>query len=180
MSAAIERLRREAERLGWTGVVGIALLAFAGMLFLSAVVPLRDEVAGLRTDAADLQRRLGSGDLAAGRPGVAEQLATFYAFFPPPTSSPDWLGRIHEIAKAKGLQLQSGEYRLERAPSPRLARYQMTLPVQGSYAQVRGFVNEVLEQVPAAVLEEISLKRDTVEAARVEARIRLTLYLGAA
>jgi len=54
------------------------------------------------------------------------------------------------------------------------------LPVQGSYAQIRGFVSAVLEQVPAAVLEEVSLKRDSVESARVEARIRLTLYLGSA
>ena len=181
MTGAILRLRREAERLGWAGVAGIALLAFAGMLFFSAALPLRDEVARLRDETDDLKRRLRSGDLTAlGKPGVAEQLATFYAFFPPPTSSPDWLGRIHEIARARGLQLQSGEYRLERGSSPRLARYQITLPVQGSYAQIRGFVSAVLEQVPAAVLEEVSLKRDSVESARVEARIRLTLYLGSA
>jgi len=34
--------------------------------------------------------------------------------------------------------------------------------------------------VPAAVLEEVSLKRENVETQRVEARVRLTLYLGSA
>jgi hypothetical protein len=173
------RLREELERLGWPGVVGLGLLAFAVMIAVSALLPLRAEVARLRSEADELQRRIGGGERAA-RPQVRDQLATFYAFFPPSGSSPDWLGKIHAIAQAKGVQLASGEYRLERAPSPRLRRYQMTLPVQGTYAQIRGFVGEVLEQVPAAVVEEVSLKRESVESQRVEARVRLTLYLGSA
>ena len=174
------RLREELERLGWPGVIGLGLLAFAAMIAVSALLPLQSEVARLRDAADALQRRVGGGDRAGARPQAQEQLATFYAFFPPPETSPDWLGRIHAIAQAKGVQLQSGEYRLERAASPRLRRYQMTLPVQGTYAQIRGFVGEVLEQVPAAVLEEVSLKRENVETQRVEARVRLTLYLGSA
>jgi Tfp pilus assembly protein PilO len=174
------RLREEIERLGWPGVVGLGLLAFAAAIALSALLPLREEVARLRDEVDALQRRLGGSDRAAARPPVQDQLATFYAFFPPPDSTPDWLGRIHSIAQAKGVQLQSGEYRFERAASPRLARYQITLPVQGTYAQIRGFVGEVLEKVPAAALEEVTLKRENVESSRVEARVRLTLFMGSA
>lgn len=174
------RLRDELERVGWPGVVGLGLLVFAVVIAVSALLPLRAEVAHLRDAAEALQRRVGGGDRAVARPPTVDQLATFYAFFPPPESSPDWLGRIYKIAQAKGVQLQSGEYRFERAASPRLRRYQMTLPVQGTYAQIRGFVGEVLEQVPAAVLEEVSLKRENVETQRVEARVRLTLYMGSA
>jgi hypothetical protein len=173
------RLREELGRLGWPGLVGLGLLGFAAMVAATALLPLHAEVERLRDEADSLQRRLGGGE-RAGRAPVEDQLATFYAFFPPRDSSPDWLGKIHAIAQAKGVQLASGEYRLERAPSPRLARYQITLPVQGTYAQVRGFVGEVLEQVPAAVIEEVSLKRESVETPRVEARVRLTIYLGGA
>jgi hypothetical protein len=173
------RLREELERLGWPGVVGLGLLAFTATIAITAILPLRAEVARLREEVEALQRRLGGGERAA-RPQVQDQLATFYAFFPRAESSPDWLGKIHAIAQKKGVQLASGEYRLERAPSPRLARYQMTLPVQGTYAQIRSFVGDVLEQVPAAVLEEVSLKRESVETQRIEARVRLTLYLGGA
>ena len=117
----------------------------------------------------------------AGAKGtVAEQLAAFYAFFPPAQSSPDWLGKIHAAAKAKGLVLQSGEYKLERSTDSRLARYQIVLPVTGSYAQLRGFVGQVLADVPAAALEEITLRRESVASPRLEARIRLTLFLGSA
>jgi hypothetical protein len=181
VTAWLARLRSAAQRLSAAGVVGIALLVFAVAFALSAVRPLRDEVARLEEEAAVLQRDLASGALTgAERPGVAGQLATFYAFFPAPETSPDWLGRIHAIAVRQGVELAAGEYRIERAPGTRLARYQMTLPVQGSYAQIRRFVGEVLEQVPAAALEEFTLRRDSVESPRVDARLRITLYFGSA
>jgi hypothetical protein len=179
MNAAVARLRAVVERLGRAGVVGVALLAFAAAFYASAVAPLAIERAGLRAQADDLERRLqlgaGSGGGLRGTP--AEQLATFYAFFPPPQSSPDWLGKIDAAARAKGLVLRSGEYRLERGVEHQLARYQITLPVVGSYAQIRGFVGQVLADVPAAALEEITLRRENAASPTLEARIRLTLYL---
>ncbi|MGE5793828.1 MAG: type 4a pilus biogenesis protein PilO [Bacteroidota bacterium] len=177
MNALVERLREEAERLGPAGVAGTGLLAFAAALYFSAVAPLESERAALAADAARLEQRPRAGGPAEkGTP--AEQLATFYAFLPPPQSSPDWLGKIHAAARSKGLVLRSGEYRLERAAEQKFARYQITLPVAGSYAQIRGFVGQVLADVPAAALEEITLRRENASSPTLEARIRLTLYLG--
>jgi len=181
MNAAIARLRAAVEQLGRAGVVGIALVAFAVAFYFSAVAPLATELAGLRVEADDLERRLQPGGLSGGAKGTpAEQLATFYAFFPSPQSSPDWLGKINAAARAKGLVLRSGEYKLERSADQKLARYQITLPVAGSYAQIRGFVGQVLADVPAAALEEITLRRESVSSSTLEARIRLTLYLRSA
>jgi hypothetical protein len=181
MNATIGRLRAAVEQLGRAGVVGIALLGFAVAFYFSAVAPLATELASLRTEADDLQQRLQPGGLGGGAKGTpAEQLATFYAFFPPPQSSPDWLGKINAAARAKGLVLRSGEYKLERSADQKLARYQITLPVVGSYAQIRGFVGQVLADVPAAALEEITLRRESVSNPTLEARIRLTLYLRSA
>jgi Tfp pilus assembly protein PilO len=177
-----EHLRSALERLGRAGVIGLALAIFALAFYFSAVTPAERELADLRAEAERLQQRLQTGDLAAGgaKGTPAEQLATFYAFFPRAQSSPDWLGKIHAAARAKGLVLRSGEYKLERSVDPRLARYQITLPVVGSYAQIRGFVGQVLADVPAAALEEITLRRESVATPTLEARIRLTLYLGSA
>ena len=181
MNAAAQRLREAVERLGPTGVVGVALLVFAATLYATAVAPRAAERAALQAEAERLRERLQMSGSPVGAKGtLAEQLATFYAFFPPAQSSPDWLGKIHAAAKAKGLVLQSGEYKLERSADSRLARYQITLPVTGSYAQLRGFVGQVLADVPAAALEEITLRRESVASSRLEARIRLTLYLGSA
>lgn len=175
----IDRARSEIERLGRLGVAGIALLVFAATYQLTAVAPLDAELSELRTQADALRKRLSMHGSPADAPraGAPEQLATFYAFFPAAQSSPDWLGKIHLAARAKGLQLQSGEYALERTADQKLARYRITLPVVGSYAQIRGFVAQVLADVPAAALDEISLRRESVSSPALEARIRLTLYL---
>jgi Tfp pilus assembly protein PilO len=181
MNGLVERLRESIEALGTAGVIGVALLVFAATLYGTAVVPRAAERTALQAEAERLRERLQMSGSPAGAKGtLAEQLATFYAFFPPTQSSPDWLGKIHAAAKAKGLVLQSGEYKLERSADSRLARYQITLPVTGSYAQLRGFVGQVLADVPAAALEEITLRRESVASPRLEARIRLTLYLGSA
>jgi hypothetical protein len=180
MSPAVGRLRAAVEQLGRAGVVGIALLGFAVVFHFSAVAPLATELSSLRTEADELQQRLQPGGPGGAKGTPSEQLATFYAFFPPPQSSPDWLGRINAAAKAKGLALRSGEYKLERSADHKLARYQITLPVVGSYAQIRGFVGQVLADVPAAALEEITLRRESVSSPTLEARIRLTLYLRSA
>ena len=180
MNERVRRLRESVEGLGPAGVIGVALLVFAATLYGTAVVPRAQERAALQAEAERQRERLQMSGSPTGRGTLGEQLATFYAFFPPAQSSPDWLGKIHAAAKAKGLVLQSGEYKLERSADSRLARYQIVLPVTGSYAQLRGFVGQVLADVPAAALEEITLRRESVSSPRLEARIRLTLYLGSA
>ncbi|MCG6877295.1 MAG: type 4a pilus biogenesis protein PilO [Betaproteobacteria bacterium] len=181
MNGLIDRLRREVGRLGGAGVVGIGLLVFAATFYFSAHRPARVELAALNEEARQLQERLRMGGSLTGREAApAEQLAAFYAFFPNETSTPQWLARIYDAAAAKGIALESGEYKLDRKVGERLARYEILLPVKGSYAQIRGFVAEVLATVPAAVLEEVNLRRESVQSRRLDARVRFTLYLGGA
>ena len=182
MNGILEQLRAHAERIGGTGVAGIALMAFAAAFYGSAIAPLEAEVAKLRAEAARLEAKFGLGGKLPGAPNgdAGEQLATFYAFFPRSDSSPAWLAKIHAAAQAKGIVLQSGEYRLDRRADQRLARYQITLPVTATYPQIRAFIGEVLAEVPAAALEEITLRRESAASPTVEARIRFALFLGSA
>jgi len=61
----------------------------------------------------------------------------------------------------------------------KLARYQVTLPVKGSYVQIRQFVDQALIDVPVAALDDINFKREAIGATQLEARIKFTLYVGA-
>jgi hypothetical protein len=177
MTARLERWREEMGRLGRAGAVGIALLLAGAVVELAAVAPLEAERRAL---AAEARAFAADEDLKAGRASrviAAEQLAAFYASFPPAHTSPEWLGKMHAAARAKHLALRTGEYKLERRPDEKLVRYGIILPVTGRYREIREFVAELLVAVPAAALEEIALKRDSVDTPKVEARIRLTLYL---
>ena len=171
--------RRAVDALGSMGLIALASSVLAGGLAAFSLGPLRAEHDGL------LQRKLEAQELLrAARPGAtvrsagpAEQITAFYASFPVMDSTPHWLARIQQAAKANGLALPSGEYRVDRHAEQRLARYQITLPVNGSYTQMRGFIGEVLRDVPAASLDDVQFKRDSGTGSRLEVRIRLSLYL---
>jgi Tfp pilus assembly protein PilO len=105
------------------------------------------------------------------------QLATFKRNFPTMSEAPGWILMLHQIAAHNDLTLDSGEYRLTDAKDGGLARYQITLPLRGGYAQVRTFLEQVLTQIPAAALDEVTMRRDSVGARMTETRVRLTLYL---
>lgn len=179
MKGWLDHLRREVARIGLAGIAGIGLVVFAMAFYFLGVRPADRALEALRAEAGALERQLRTGgSLVAVEATPAEELATFYAFFPSATTTPDWLRRINDAATSNGIVLESGEYRMQRADGTRLRRYEITLPIKGSYAQIRAFVAGVLGAVPAAVLEEVTLRRDRVESARLEARVRFTLYVG--
>ncbi|MBX9632272.1 MAG: hypothetical protein K2X67_17270 [Burkholderiales bacterium] len=173
--------RRELSRLTWRGLAGAALLIFALGFAVSSLLPAQRHAAQLKSDVGELRSRLRAvGDGPAGAAVIAPratQLENFYAFFPHVDTLPDWIGRIHTAAARNGLILESGDYLLERRKEQRLVQYQITLPVRGSYGQIRGFVAEVLEKVPAAALEDVVMKRESIAAPALEARIRWVIYL---
>ena len=178
MSRYLDYSRGISAKLDVLSVIGIGLAVFAGALFVSAVLPAHEEVERLRTRvvaarSAPANQSSESEAAARGR----SQLAMFTRNFPTLSEAPGWVLRIHQIAARNELALETGEYRLLNSKDGGLARYQITLPLRGGYAQVRTFLEQVLTQIPAAALEEVTIKRDSVGAQATETRVRLTLYL---
>ncbi|HKO89418.1 MAG TPA: hypothetical protein VJU83_12995 [Burkholderiales bacterium] len=176
----LNEMRSRVELLGVSGVLGIALLVFAFTVYAATLVPLANETEHLQNLADQLKTRHGMGGMVDDSIGTPdEQLASFYAFFPKQESTTEWLIKIHAAANESGIALRSGDYKLEHRDGDRLSRYLITLPLRGSYPQIRSFIDHVLQDVPAAALNELSLQRDSVSSEALDARIRLTLYLGA-
>lgn len=180
------RVRREFSRLGWPGLAGLALLAAAAVLWLGAWSPDEGRARQLRAEVAGLRTRLhsagasGSAAAAALPSNRATQLATFHEFFPAVSTLPDWLAALHAAAARNRLALESGDYTLvPPRGEQRLWRYEISLPMKGTWPQLRGFVSEALEQIPAAGLENVVLRREAVGAAQVEAKLEFVLWLGA-
>jgi hypothetical protein len=171
-------VKRALIRLRWPGLIGLVLIVFALAFYVLGSAPMRARIAALEAQRADLAARVGARGPGAQPVTERGQLANFYAFFPLMPAVPDLLGAIEHAAKSNGLRLEKGEYRLSQERGFPLARYQVTLPLQGSYGEVRGFVNAVLDAVPAAALEELALKREEIGEPLVEARVRFVLFLG--
>jgi len=168
---------RSFDRLGWVGLAGLALLVAAIVFAVSIVLPMRDRLHELRTTADAIQKRLSSATSIAAEPAAGpERLAAFHAFFPRLDTSADWLARIHRAATRHKLEFASGDYRLERRGEDRIIRYQVSLPVAGTYTDIRLFIAAVLADVPAAALDDVVMRRESLADPRIEARVRFTLH----
>ena len=171
-------IKRTLIRLRWPGLGGLALLLFAVGAAAIVIHSGRQRVQALDAEVANLVSRLGQRGSLSAAPSGRGQLSNFYAFFPLIENVPELLGRIHRAALHNRLLLKKGEYKLSREADFRLARYEITLPVSGDYSSVRSFVNEVLQAVPSAALDELALKRESADQPELEARVRFSLFLG--
>jgi Tfp pilus assembly protein PilO len=118
-----------------------------------------------------LQRAIGAPtNLQAAR------VADFYRYFDRQQRVDDWLARLHGIATASGLELRAGNYRLAEAQR-RIDRYEISLPVSGSYTQIRSFLEGALAEIPVLSLDQASFRRKGTNETRIEAEIVLTLHL---
>jgi hypothetical protein len=168
-------------RLGPPGVAGLTLLAVSLGLALSMLLPAWHERDRLQAGAASAREHRRTAAARGTLPdySAAAQLRAFYLIFPSRAEAPAALGRLYAAAEEAKLQLMRGEYAYATDRQTGLVLYRMTLPVSGSYTQIRGFVAAALKAVPTLALDDLSFERPKISETQVQARIRLTLYLRA-
>lgn len=172
------RVKRGLVRLRWPGLAGLALLVFAVSFALLGIEPARERLAKLTGEQTTLSTQLRARGPQERPATVRSQLSNFYAFFPLTDGVPELLRKIQQAAQRHHLTLDKGEYKLAREQDFPVVRYQVTLPMVGEYTEVRGFVNSVLDTVPAAAVDELVLKREDIGEEQLEARVRFSLFLG--
>jgi hypothetical protein len=165
--------------LRWPGAVG-ALLLVAGAGYAGGVMlPLREQLAANELKVARAERKAAavrSGAEAAPL-SPAQRRERFYNALPATTEVTQYVERIYAAANAEKLSLMHGEYTGADLPTADLVRYKITLPLKGSYAQVRRFVAESMKTVPGLVLDDVTVSRPNIGEAQVEARVQLSLFL---
>jgi hypothetical protein len=157
------------QQLGGLGALAVALLAAALAFSLFVVQPLESK-------GRDLAARLArTGTAAPAADNGAEKLAEFYDYLAKPEQTIDWLAKLYAIGHATGVELQSATYRSEQAG--RIERTQIVLPLTGSYAQMREFLNRALAEIPVLSLDQMTLKRESRRDGAVQAELKLTLHM---
>lgn len=153
----------------------LIMIAIIGGYYVLRVQPLEDRAAQLRRDAAALHRLPTLEQVAGEDP--AGQLAAFYAGFPAVEEVPDAMETIFEALQAEGVTQDQGSFRLERKSNDRVARYEISLPVKGTYPQLRRFLAKVTAALPTLAVDDVQFARLQAGDALVECRLSLTLYL---
>jgi hypothetical protein len=164
-------LYRLRDELGTTGLAALLLFAAAGVFFTVVLQPLKDKSAVLES------RALSVGDRAPQAGNASEKVGAVYEYLNKPESTTDWLAKLYAIGAATGVELQSASYKTQATPGTRLERYEIVVPLTGSYTQMRDFLKRALAEIPVLSLDQISLKRENRREGTVQAELRLTLHL---
>ena len=162
-----QRLLRLRQDLGGIGFASIVLILGAAAFAFLVVKPLEERNAALAERAAQLLSSRGEPGTAAGK------VASVYGFLAKPEQTTDWLAKLHGIGAATGVQLRSASYKTHASGS-RIERYEIVLPVAGSYPQIRDFLKRSLAEIPVLSVDQLTLKSDK---GTLNAELRLTLHM---
>ena len=176
MKARLQQFRHE---LGWQGMSGILLLLL-GLLISDTVLAPQEQRAAAMRDRVEAQNPRSSMSAELQRDVLrspADMLDKFYGFFVDDQEITDHLAKIYNLAQANGLVLLQGDYKVVRDKNVRMTQYQISLPVTGSYNQIRGFAAHLLDKVPVISLDQIKFERKHPNSPTIEAQIMITLYL---
>jgi len=74
------------------------------------------------------------------------------------------------------VQVKSASYKTQKTEA-RIERYEIVLPVAGSYGQIRDFLKRSLAEIPVLSLDQLTLKREGKNENQLQAEMRLTLHM---
>ena len=170
-------LRYQLQRHGWLTGAGLLLLLVSLSLQWLLVEPMHASNEDLRSElSAQRRKRVQKPNL---QEDSAKRQAAFYSTLPDSSDTLHAVAVLNRAAKAGAFTLSHGEYRVTRQGSGPLLRYQITVPLHTDYPHVRAWLVQVLNQLPNAALDEVSLKREDAAAPILDAKLRLTLFMRA-
>jgi Tfp pilus assembly protein PilO len=179
-------LGRLAKALGVWGLLGVAILLASSIFYVVNVLPTSKQLLqaqnALQTKLTQSNNNRVSSQKEAPvqvtpTQTSTQEIAEFYKRFPAGSSLPKWLRLIDASALKQHLVLNRGDYKLTQTKQGQLQRYEIVLPVSGGYVQIRQFIANVLQQLPALALTDCQMKRDNAMSPIVEARLVFVLFL---
>jgi hypothetical protein len=158
------------------GFVALALVAAAASGWLLALRPLQLQVADLQPRAATSTAAREAKPLAVAPAAPASVEPQVARLLDDDAQMTRHLERLFVLANQHGLRLRRGEYKPGQLRPISVDSMQVTLPLEGDYATLRGWIAEVLSQMPQASIERIALRRDDIGSSRLQADVVLTLW----
>jgi hypothetical protein len=175
MALVMRRRNWVRNELGPVGIASIAMLAIAYALWSFVVQPLEERRQALVESVVSAEAKAETGQASLRNASPAVQLAAFYQHLTTTEEPTAWLARLDQLARESGIRLGAGDYRMQRV-GPRLERYELSLPLSGSYAQIRLFLEKALAQIPFLSVDQVTFRRDNATTGRVEAEARLGFH----
>lgn len=162
--------------LGKSGIAGMALLIASAAAWNLNIQPLRHRITTLSAQYVSIPVAAPQAPALQSRP-ADNTLPAFYRHFPAVHSYPAHLANLYRSARSEGLVLSDGTYHIESDSKGRLTHYEISLPMKGTYIQIRHFLRRIFNQFPTMALDRLTLRRSNIGDNLVEAKLHLVWYL---
>lgn len=182
------RLHIALTRLGWLRG-GSVLLLVIGLLAWLVAIPWGQQHLATRQvaiEAASEAAQRHATSVAQGQTAddadashATARLAQFRAALGDAREIEAHLKSLYAIARQSGLVVDQAEYHFANDAHDQYQTCQVSLPLGGSYANLRHFAEQALRTMPFLALDEFSLWREDIHDTQVQARLRFTLFLTA-
>jgi hypothetical protein len=174
---AILKARYYVQVAGWRLASAIVMPLLIILIVFWVLYPKAAHIKQLRYDVSTMNAAMQQHKEAWIDLSPAASLRTFYDFLPDAGQALPLLTKILATAHELGLDPSRAEYAMTPVRQAGFVRYQVTMPLTGSYIAIRTFINSLLNNIPAAAINEISFKRQDGQTEMVEARLRFTIYM---
>ncbi|MGO4478156.1 hypothetical protein AB4Z32_18075 [Massilia sp. 2TAF26] len=160
-------------RLGPQGMAAILLAFAAASLYPLSIAPSLDAIAATRQRlSVPRPQRPAIVD-----PVPADGIERLRSALADERQFPDRLDRLVGYAGEYGLSLNDGAYSVAREARGQIVRYEVTLPLHGSYPQVRRFLSAVLSRERAVALLDVQFRRAKLSDPALDATVRLAYFM---
>ncbi|WP_342617521.1 hypothetical protein [Rhodoferax sp. GW822-FHT02A01] len=179
MSGALimAHMRYQLQRHGWPAAAGLFVLLAALALQLLWVDSLHARNAELHQElSAQRQAQAQKPQASEAR---AQAQAAFFATLPDATEAVEAIAVLNQAAARNKVSLVTAEYRVTRLGTGPLLRYQISVPLRADYVHLHAWLAQVMNALPHAALDEVSLRRDDVGQDLLDAHVRFTVFLRA-
>lgn len=177
MNALARRFAILPASIGWAGGFGLALLAAAAVLGLTLLLPAWEEGDALRGELQGLERKRGQGASPAQRTTrLRQQFDAFLGSLPQQDQINAQLAQLHELAARNNLALRNGEYRTPAGKGGLIGRLQISVRTDGSYTDLRRFLQDLAAALPALSVSRLSMSRQKPAETALETTLEFALF----
>ncbi|MFM2069178.1 MAG: hypothetical protein RLZZ584_4087 [Pseudomonadota bacterium] len=160
--------------LGWVGLGGLVL---AAGLWFGLHQPAEQEAERLlRAKVKQLSDARNAAATASAAQRDPRDLAR--ESLPDERERAAVVRKVLALAEANHLSVERSDYTLQ-TEEPRLQRLRMTLPLGGSYTQVRQFIGQLLNRMPNVALDSLQIDRPANATADLQTTVRLSIFFRA-
>jgi hypothetical protein len=160
----------------WPGWLGLGLMAASAAVLSTAWLrhhqslanPVQANGATAPTAATEAASTAAGHRVEPGMPLVN---------LPARTAIPTLLSRVQRAAAAQGLDWPRAEYKTIAATVEAPGSVEIRCTLKGAYPAIRRFLTALLQDVPSLAFKEMALNRTSADAAEVEARLAIVIYL---